>query len=164
MHYKAHSQKPQNKESWRREFEEEENRLVKLSIVGKGTYGSVFKAHKMKDPHRLYAVKKIDLSMEKEGFPITALREIMLLRQLSHENIIKFLEIRTSKRLLNSQQVERLQAIDAYRHGLLRARPGDSADAESRLQVVGDQVHDVPAALWHGLLALQEHNPPRFEM
>ena len=102
MHYKAHSQKPQTKESWRREFEEEENRLVKLSIVGKGTYGSVFKAHKMKDPHRLFAVKKIDLSMEKEGFPITALREIMLLRQLSHENIIKFLEIRTSKRIINS--------------------------------------------------------------
>ena len=98
MHYKSLTANQHPKESWRREFEEEENKLVKLSIVGKGTYGSVFKAHKMKDPNRLFAVKKIDLSMEKEGFPITALREIMLLRQLSHENVIKFLEIRTSKR------------------------------------------------------------------
>ena len=101
MHYKTSGQKSHSKEPWKREFEDEENRLVKLSIVGKGTYGSVFKAYKMKDSSRLYAVKKIDLSMEKEGFPITALREIMLLRQLSHDNIIKFLEIRTSKRNIN---------------------------------------------------------------
>ena len=103
MYYKSSGQKTIAKEPWKREFEDEENRLVKLSIVGKGTYGSVFKAFKMKDPSRFYAVKKVDLSMEKEGFPITALREIMLLRQLSHENIIRFLEIRSSKRLTNQQ-------------------------------------------------------------
>ena len=73
----------------------------------------------MKDPSHLYAVKKIDLSMEKEGFPITALREIMLLRQLTHENIIKFLEIRTSKRKINSEQVEWFQTFNPHCYGLL---------------------------------------------
>ena len=34
---------------------------------------------------------------EKEGFPITAVREIMILKQLHHKNIINLLEIITSK-------------------------------------------------------------------
>jgi len=33
-----------------------------------------------------------------EGFPITAVREIKILRQLNHPNIVKLLEIVTDKR------------------------------------------------------------------
>ena len=32
---------------------------------------------------------KVRLENEKEGFPITAVREIKILRQLKHKNIIK---------------------------------------------------------------------------
>jgi len=35
------------------------------------------------------ALKKVRLENEKEGFPITAVREIKILRQLKHKNIIK---------------------------------------------------------------------------
>ena len=148
------------KEYWRREFEEEENRLVKVSVVGQGTYGMVFKAYRLKDPRRLFAVKKINLSQEREGFPITALREISLLRSLSHPNVIRFLEITSSKRGLKSERVERLQAVDADPDGLPRARPRDPADARDRLPAGGGEVHHARAAGGRGLPARQRGHPP----
>ena len=38
----------------------------------------------------------IKMDIDKEGFPITALREIKLLKQLSHKNIVNLVEIVTS--------------------------------------------------------------------
>ena len=43
------------------------------------------------------ALKKVRLENEKEGFPITAIREIKILRQLSHQNIVCLKEIVTDK-------------------------------------------------------------------
>lgn len=68
----------------------------KIAQVGEGTYGNVFKV-KDKTTGEVYAMKKIKMDKEKEGFPITALREIKLLRQLDHGNILKLKEIVTSK-------------------------------------------------------------------
>ena len=39
------------------------------------------------------ALKKIRMDNEKEGFPITAIREIKLLKNLNHENVINLKEI-----------------------------------------------------------------------
>ncbi len=41
----------------------------------------------------LCALKKVRLENEKEGFPITAVREIQILRQLAHPNIVNLKEI-----------------------------------------------------------------------
>lgn len=46
----------------------------------------------------LVALKKVRLENEKEGFPITAVREIKILRQLNHENVVNLKEIVTDKR------------------------------------------------------------------
>jgi len=46
----------------------------------------------------LVALKKVRLENEMEGFPITAVREIKILRQLNHPNIVKLIEIVTDKR------------------------------------------------------------------
>lgn len=51
----------------------------KLMKVGQGTFGEVFKARD-RSSHRLVALKKILMENEKEGFPITALREIRILQ------------------------------------------------------------------------------------
>ena len=75
--------------------------------VGEGTYGEVFKsvmkAELLADPGKRpenleqFALKKVRLENEKEGFPITAVREIKILRQLKHKNIINLKEIVTDK-------------------------------------------------------------------
>jgi len=46
----------------------------------------------------LVALKKVRLENEVEGFPITAVREIKILGQLNHANIVRLIEIVTDKR------------------------------------------------------------------
>ena len=63
-----------------------------VSKLGEGTFGEVYKAVSLKT-NRTVALKKILMHHEKEGFPITALREIKLLKLLSHPNILKLEEV-----------------------------------------------------------------------
>ncbi|CAL8070009.1 unnamed protein product [Calicophoron daubneyi] len=67
-----------------------------LVEVGEGTYGHVYKAHD-RITGEIKALKKVRLENEREGFPITAVREIKILRQLRHPNIINLCEIVTDK-------------------------------------------------------------------
>ncbi|KAI5669878.1 hypothetical protein M9H77_19731 [Catharanthus roseus] len=67
----------------------------KLEQIGEGTYGQVYMA-KEKRTGEVVALKKIRMDNEKEGFPITAIREIKILKKLQHENVIKLKEIVTS--------------------------------------------------------------------
>ncbi|RAL53071.1 unnamed protein product [Cuscuta campestris] len=68
----------------------------KLEQIGEGTYGQVFMARE-KRTGEIVALKKIRMDNEKEGFPITAIREIKILKKLQHENVIKLKEIVTSQ-------------------------------------------------------------------
>ncbi|KAI5303518.1 Cyclin-dependent kinase 12, partial [Ascosphaera atra] len=56
------------------------------SVIGAGTYGKVFKAVHVYTEQQV-ALKKIRMEGEKDGFPITAVREIRLLQYLRHDNI-----------------------------------------------------------------------------
>ena len=78
--------------------------FIDKTVIGEGTFGKVFKARIQndKDPDRFYALKMIKMDNDKEGFPITAMREIKLLKQLDHENIVNLREIVTSSGLSNS--------------------------------------------------------------
>ncbi|KAH8877843.1 Cyclin-dependent kinase 12 [Schistosoma japonicum] len=67
-----------------------------LIQVGEGTYGHVYKARD-KITGEYKALKKVRLENEREGFPITAVREIKILRQLRHPNIVNLCEIVTDK-------------------------------------------------------------------
>ncbi|KAF1994136.1 Pkinase-domain-containing protein [Amniculicola lignicola CBS 123094] len=66
------------------------------SVVGSGTYGKVFKGVHVytKD---MVALKKIRMEGERDGFPVTAIREIKLLQSLNHVNIVKLQEVMVEK-------------------------------------------------------------------
>lgn len=69
-----------------------------IAQIGEGTYGQVYKARaKDKNNDEMVALKKVRLENEKEGFPITAVREIKILKQLNHKNIVNLKEIVTDK-------------------------------------------------------------------
>ncbi|KAJ1930189.1 Cyclin-dependent kinase catalytic subunit [Tieghemiomyces parasiticus] len=65
---------------------------IKIEKVGEGTYGVVYKARE-RSTGRIVAMKKIRLESEDEGVPSTAIREISLLKELDHDNIVRLLDI-----------------------------------------------------------------------
>lgn len=69
----------------------------RVAQVGEGTYGKVYKA-KNKLTGELVALKRLRLEGEREGFPITAMREIRLLQSFDHVNVVGLLEMMIEKR------------------------------------------------------------------
>ncbi|KAI9744258.1 MAG: kinase subunit of RNA polymerase II carboxy-terminal domain kinase I [Claussenomyces sp. TS43310] len=66
------------------------------SVVGSGTYGKVFKAIHVYTK-TLVALKKIRMEGERDGFPVTAVREIKLLQSLKHPNVVNLQEVMVEK-------------------------------------------------------------------
>ena len=64
------------------------DRYVKIEKIGEGTYGVVYTAQDKKT-NGIVALKKIRLDAEDEGVPSTAIREISLLMELQHSNIVR---------------------------------------------------------------------------
>lgn len=66
-----------------------------VQVIGEGTYGIVFKAvdHKSQNRTRFVALKQIRLNEEDEGVPSTAIREVTLLKEITHPNVVKLLHV-----------------------------------------------------------------------
>ncbi|CAH8386336.1 unnamed protein product [Eruca vesicaria subsp. sativa] len=71
----------------------------KVEKIGEGTYGVVYKARD-KVTNETIALKKIRLEQEDEGVPSTAIREISLLKEMQHSNIVKLQDVVHSERRL----------------------------------------------------------------
>ncbi|CCI41222.1 hypothetical protein ABG067_000354 [Albugo candida] len=66
-------------------------RIEKGGSIGEGTYGVVYKSIDLKT-NKVVALKRIRLETEDDGIPSTALREISVLRELEHPNIVSLLD------------------------------------------------------------------------
>ena len=66
----------------------------KLEKIGEGTYGVVYKARN-RTTDNVVALKRIRLEQEEEGVPSTAIREISLLKELKHDNIVGYVGLET---------------------------------------------------------------------
>ena len=72
------------------------NVFLKKHQVGQGTYGSVYVGAD-RETNEIVALKRINTEQEENGFPITAIREVKILKALNHKNIVRLKEIVTSK-------------------------------------------------------------------
>lgn len=70
-----------------------------MEKIGEGTYGVVYKA-KDRVTGEIVALKKIRLEAEDEGIPSTAIREISLLKELQHPNIVRLYDVVHTERKL----------------------------------------------------------------
>lgn len=71
----------------------------KIEKIGEGTYGVVYKARHI-HTKEIVALKKIRLENEEEGVPSTAIREISILKELQHPNVVKLIEVIISQHKL----------------------------------------------------------------
>ncbi|CAD6235671.1 GSCOCG00007962001-RA-CDS [Cotesia congregata] len=115
----------------------------KIEKIGEGTYGIVYKARD-KITGKMVALKRIRLATETEGVPSTAIREISLLKDLTHPNIVQLFDVvigdvnkdlylvfeylqQDLKKFLDSMKVTSINAmhwsmlVKSYLHQLLKA-------------------------------------------
>ncbi|KAI8018048.1 Cyclin-dependent kinase E-1 [Camellia lanceoleosa] len=64
-----------------------------IGKIGEGTYGLVFLAKIKSNRSKSIAIKKFKQSKDGDGVSPTAIREIMLLREINHENVVKLVNV-----------------------------------------------------------------------
>jgi len=77
-------------------IEEKLRRYEKIDFLGEGQFATVYKARDRDNDDRIVAVKKIKLGSQaeaKDGINRTALREIKLLQELHHHNVIELVDV-----------------------------------------------------------------------
>ena len=70
----------------------------KLNRIGEGTYGVVYRARDTIS-NEIVALKKVRMEREKDGIPLSGLREISLLLNLEHKNIVQLKEVAVGRHL-----------------------------------------------------------------
>ena len=75
------------------------NRYEPVEMLGHGSYGKVYKARDIEDDSFI-AMKKMNIDLEIEGVPTTTLREVALLKELSHNYIVKLKDVVVTDRKL----------------------------------------------------------------
>eukprot|EP00118_Oscarella_pearsei_P009582 m.55817 g.55817 ORF g.55817 m.55817 type:complete len:402 (+) comp34503_c0_seq3:81-1286(+) len=74
------------------------NDFDKLNRIGEGTYGVVYRARDTKTGE-IVALKRVRMEKERDGLPISSLREIMLLLKLRHTNVVELTEVVVGREL-----------------------------------------------------------------
>nr|XP_018680692.1 PREDICTED: cell division control protein 2 homolog isoform X1 [Musa acuminata subsp. malaccensis] len=69
----------------------------KVEKIGEGTYGVVYKARD-RQTNEMIAIKKIRIKEEGEGIPGFVIREVSLLKEMHHCNIVRLLDVGASER------------------------------------------------------------------
>jgi cyclin-dependent kinase-like len=97
------------------------NKYDVIDIVGEGAYGVVLKC-KHKETQEFVAIKKFKESEEDEAVRRTTIRELKVLRQLKHQNIVNLIEAfrRRGKLYLVFEYVScnMLELLDHNPHGV----------------------------------------------
>lgn len=66
--------------------------IQKIETLGEGAYGVVYKGINERTKETI-ALKKIKLETQSEGVPSTTIREISVLREIDHQNVVKLKDV-----------------------------------------------------------------------
>ena len=103
----------------------------RLQVVGEGTYGKVYKAKLLENLAPQYgiyrALKLLKLDEEREGWPITSLREIILLKKLCHKNIVKLLDVFVHKKNNSSKLSSVITTMKSTAKSKTQLKAGESS-------------------------------------
>ncbi|XP_045138091.1 cyclin-dependent kinase 4-like [Portunus trituberculatus] len=72
------------------------DKYQEIRVIGNGAYGTVYFAKDRGNQERVVALKKIRITLTEDGVPVSAVREISLLKQLErfeHPNIVRLLDV-----------------------------------------------------------------------
>jgi cyclin-dependent kinase len=69
-----------------------DTRFERIARIGEGAYGVVYKARD-RQHDTIVALKRVRLNSQDEGIPCTTIREISLLKELQHDNIVRLLDV-----------------------------------------------------------------------
>lgn len=84
---------------------------------GSGVYGDVFKS--VAPSGEIVALKHLRIEYQEEGLPLTVLREIMLLKKLNSENVVKLLDVVTKQNAnMTRKQAEIYMVLEWCDHDL----------------------------------------------
>jgi len=100
------------------------NRYRKIEKLGQGSYGVVYKAEDLKKPGQIVALKKQLLDTEDEGIPSSTLREISILKELPHANVVRLLEVFT----LDKKLWLVFEFLDSDLHDYIDSLDGEGID------------------------------------
>lgn len=119
--------------------------------LGKGTYGSVYKARGIYDDI-YYALKKMQHIEDKNefGFPITTLRQIKLLQGLNHPNILNIKEV-VYEYIKNKPPILYL-CLDLMKCDL------DSILKDQYIDMTPSKIQNIMRQVLEGLQYLERHN------
>jgi len=73
---------------------------VESKLLGEGTYGEVYKVRD-NVTGEILALKKMKLHDEDEGIPSTAIREVSILKELPHKNVVQLRDVYCTKQRVN---------------------------------------------------------------
>jgi serine/threonine protein kinase len=118
-----------------------DKRFSDMSKIGSGTYGVVYKAfdNVLK---RNVAVKKIKLEGEDEGIPSTTLRELSLLQELQHPNIVQLLDL-----IVEENKI--LLVFELWRTDLKNLIYDEYTKSTIPMELVKSMMKDLLDSLWY---------------
>ncbi|GFQ85054.1 hypothetical protein TNCT_455391, partial [Trichonephila clavata] len=73
-------------------FQHSSKNYDEMTVIGNGAYGTVYKARDLASNGQYVALKKVTIPLGEDGVPVSTIREIALLKQLTaleHPNVVR---------------------------------------------------------------------------
>jgi serine/threonine protein kinase len=133
------------------EYKDKLDLYIKEEKLGEGTYGVVYKC-KNKETGNYVALKKVRLENEDEGIPSTSIREISILKQMHHPNIVNLID------LIHGEK--RLYLVFEYlNHDLKKIFRFKWCSPKARIS----KKLFIPIIISYKILSFKENSPQRFK-